>query len=377
MFITDVKVEPITLDDTVEIVELSRPSDDYFASVINHNSLAIFDDLESILLDNHNGQERRVVTELSSNSDLLKATLTLSHAEKLVIVTTSSQFNVKGEIIHAISGTLALCQAFISLGKEVTLIIDEGDEKLYSSCIEHMVEIGAFKSGMLPAIVIENKLCETFEQSPSVYDCILAIEGAGPTCSGTPKIYNLSPLVHELYEMLCTNARHNIKIIRVSDIRGDESGLRQEKSASADYHIVAGNSDWVGYALACGLYVASTSPFHWRYRNYAINADKPPQFNVLEFLPSIEQVRKLFHYLPTACSVIYTIKHCGQSSYPCNEVTCYVYTCPCVASFPRLYTPSFSVSPLEMTSTSIYTRDAIETVYGLSRGNEACLRFGI
>lgn len=298
MFITDVKVQPIPVNDDVEIVQLSRLNDPYFASVINRKSLAIFEELEKALLVNEGDG---IVTRLLSKSDLLKATLALSHAGKVVV---STVLNQRGEL-YGLSGTLAICQALLTLRKEVTLITDKEDEKLYKLCIQHMVETGVFKMDMFPAIVHESKFLEMCEKSSPACDCIVLI---GQSCHGTKnsqKIDKFSQPIDKMLEMIQKNP--HMTIIRMS-YKGGENGMGNvysnlmrntlvstcmttEHDASGDYHIIAEDFDWGGYALACGLYVVSTSPFHWRYRNHATNANKMPQFSLYQFLPTAEQVR--------------------------------------------------------------------------------------
>jgi len=51
MYIADIKLSPTMLDDTVEVVQLSRPTAPYFASVIDRKSLPTFEALELALLD--------------------------------------------------------------------------------------------------------------------------------------------------------------------------------------------------------------------------------------------------------------------------------------------------------------------------------------
>ena len=310
MFITDVKVEPKDLEDTVEIVQLSRPNDAYFASVINHKSLPFFEVLERALLDDPG---KRGIAHLFQKSDLLKATLALSHARTVAVTTgfpACTEFDVKEET-DGLPGALAVCQALITLGKEVTLIVDEGSEKLYNSCVEHLVGTGAFEAGKLTVIPFEKakeRLQQSSSPSPPVYNCLLAIERAGRNCRGTycsmkgKDISQYVQPVDELFEMARQNP--HVTTIGIGD-GGNELGMGKVYDSvvkniplgetiacnvSADYLVVSGVSNWGGYAVAGGLYVASSSPFHWRYRNHAINADQPPQFNLHKFLPTTEQV---------------------------------------------------------------------------------------
>ena len=311
MFITDVKAEPKCLDDEIEIIQLSKPNDTYFASVINQNSLPLFEALERALLDD---TDKKGIAKLFQKSDLLKAILTLSHARTVAVTTgfpVCTEFDVMEET-NGPPGALAVCQALLTLGKEVTLIIDERREKLYNSCVKHMVDIGAIKCGTLAVIPFEKakeKLHQNSTSSTPVYDCLVSVKRPGRNCYGTYSSMTGEDISHyiqpvdELFEMAQQNP--HITTIGIGD-GGNELGMGKAYgsvvknispgetiacSVSADYLIVAGVSNWGGYAVACGLYVASNSPFHWRYRNHAVNANQPPQFDLHEFLPTTEQVR--------------------------------------------------------------------------------------
>lgn len=313
MFITDVKAEPKDLDDEIEIIQLSRTNDAYYASVINHNSLPIFEGLEQVLLDD---TEEKGIAHLFQKSDLLRAVLALSHARTVAVTTgfpVRTEFDVT-EKINGPPGALAVCQALLSLGKDVTLIVDERRENLYISCVKHMVDIGAIKSGTLAVIPFEKakkKLQQNSTLSTPVYDCLLSINRPGRNRYGTYcsikgediSRYVQPIVIDELFEMAQQNP--HITTIGIGD-SGNELGMGRVYgsvvkkislgetiacSVSVDYLIVAGVSNWGGYAVACGLYVAANSPFHWRYRNYAVSADQPPQFDLHKFLPTTDQVR--------------------------------------------------------------------------------------
>ena len=311
MFITDVKVDPKKLDDTVEIITLSRPNDVYFASVINHKSFPIFEELEQILLDDP-GQ--RGVVHLFQKSDLLKASLSLSHATSVAVMTgfpVCTKQDVREET-DGLPGAFAICQALATLGKEVSLIVDEGSEKLYKACMEHMVKLGVFEAGSLAVVRFEKakermELDDSTSSSPA-YDCLVAIERAGRNSLGaysSMKGKDMSQYVQpfdELFEIAQRNP--HIATICIGD-GGNELGMGKVYdsivknipfgetiacSVAADYVIAAGVSNWGGYAIACGLYVASSSPIHWRYRNRSISAEQTPQFDVHKFLPTAEVV---------------------------------------------------------------------------------------
>ena len=327
MYITDVKLQPKDLQDTIEIVQLSRLDDAYFASAINRMSLFAFDELERALLDDPG---RRGIAHLFQKSDLLKATLSLSHARSVAVTTgfpVCTEFDVKEET-DGLPGAMAVCQALVCLGKEVTLIVDKDSESLYGSCVAHAVEIGAFGAGKVTIVTFEKAkelMAHDSASNSPPYDCLLAIERAGPNSQGvysSMKGLDISQYVQpidELFEMALRNPL--VTTVGIGD-GGNELGMGKvfrsvveniplgEKIAckvSTDYLIVAGVSNWGGYALACGLYLASRSPVHWRYRNHAINADRPPQFDVAKFLPTAEQVRCLWddHCIPPSQPMVY------------------------------------------------------------------------
>ena len=316
MFIADIKLSPTMLDDTVEIVQLSRPSAPYFTSVINRKSLPTFEALEQALLDDPG---KRGVAHLFQKSDLLRATLALSHAHSVAVTTgfpVCTEFEIKEET-DGLPGALAVCQALVTFGKDVTLVVDEGREKLYTSCVEHMVEVGALQAGsvaVIPFKEAKEKMKDAPSSSPPVYGCLVAIERAGRNSHGTycsmkgKDISQYVESIDELFEMAQQNP--HITTISIGD-GGNELGMGKVYDSvvkniplgetigcdvSADFLMAAGVSNWGGYALACGLYVASSSPFHWRYRNHAINADQSPQFDVHKFLPTAEQVRIILSY---------------------------------------------------------------------------------
>lgn len=304
MVVTDLVVQPAKLDDTVEIVQLSKPNNVYYASVINHKSLAAFEQLEETLFENKE-QGCKCITELTSESNLLKASLALSHARRVAIAIFSQTDH---HTHHGLIGILAICKALVTLGKEATLIVsNEEDKKLYDLCIEHMVEIGAFEACAAPTVIVVQ---ETIKNSSILAcDCILAIgrnylhiahfslksnESSQPfdqmfkTAYQNPYVTFIALMGEESDKRRHGDIHTNCDIVKNSSTTTLSSSETATNTVfQADYTI---SSDCGGYALAYGLYIASTSPFHWRYRNYAINAERPPLFCPHDFLPSTEQV---------------------------------------------------------------------------------------
>ncbi len=64
-------------------------------------------------------------------------------------------------------------------------------------------------------------------------------------------------------------------------------------------------SNWAGVAISIGLYIVSQSPVHWRYRNHALDADQPPNWNLDHFVLTDQQVQSVTQ------SILYVIQEGG------------------------------------------------------------------
>ncbi len=290
-----------------QVIPLSRDGDPFFASVVGESVAHVFAELEQVILDDPGN---RGVAHLFLKSDLLKATLALSHANRVAITTgfpCNTEYEQKEET-DGLPGALAICQALLALGKDVTLISDNRNQELFESCVASAVSTGALRTPVpvLPFSAAK-ELCKSTASKPA-FDCLLAIERAGRAVDGTYRTMKGNDISRDLepVDEVFTSARSNplVTTIGIGD-GGNELGMGKvlgkvrEKIRNgeviacvtpADFLIAAGVSNWGGYAIALGLYVVSMCPFHWRYRNHGINAEKPPKLNVDDFLPSATQV---------------------------------------------------------------------------------------
>ena len=310
MYITDQKSNPKPLEATPQVVQISRESAPFFASVIGDKAVWSLSKLEQAILEDPG---KRGVAHLFQKSDLLKAVLALSHANR-VAVTTGFPCNIDYEVkeeTDGLPGALAICQALLALGKEVTLISDSGNQALFEFCVAHMVSIGALKAQVpvkpfSEARELYNTSCS--KDTPP-FDCFLAIERSGRAADGTYRTMKARDVSRYLdpVDNLFTDVQSNphVTAICIGD-GGNELGMGKvfeevrrhitlgETIACAvpsDFVIAAGVSNWGGYAVALGLYAASMCQLHWRYRNHGINAESPPEFHIDQFLPTNEQVR--------------------------------------------------------------------------------------
>lgn len=246
MFVADIKREPECLGDPVKIVDLNKTGCEYFASVINQRSLAVFDDI------------LRILGSKQVNSDtILKASLALSHANKVVLTYTPTKSTCCQQI--AVLGVLVVCQALLTLGKAVTLVVNEADKKLFGAVVNYLTNLHS---------VAHIKIVSMETATQVAFDCLLTItEDCG----------------HELFKMAQKNPHTNIVALNRTEA---------PVKAGADYAILTESISTGACALAGGLYVVSSSPYHWRYKNYSINMNKPPQFSLTSFIPTNDQVRQ-------------------------------------------------------------------------------------
>lgn len=308
MFISDFKPAKKLLEGKIEVLRLSRPSAPYFASVIKDKYAAIFPKLEHALL---NDPGKRGVSHLFVKGDLLKAVLSLSHSKRIAICTgfPCNLDQAINEETDGLPGALSICQALLTLKKEVFLISEESKQDLYKKCVQKMVEIGALKSTVpvIPFKTAKEMMSTAAPDSPA-FDCLLAIERVGQSKDGTyrsMKSVDVSALVDPMDELF-VNAQSNqlVSTIGIGD-GGNEIGMGKVFSAvsknirfgetiacktATDFLIATGISNWAGYAVSLGLYAVSNCPVHWRYARHGINAETPPLFDVAEFLPSDDQV---------------------------------------------------------------------------------------
>ena len=306
MLITDILPQPITISSDVEIVELSRQDQPFFASVLELKSSQILSSMEKVLLDDPG---KRGVIHLFQELDLMKSVLTLSHANRVAITTgfpIHTELDVKEET-DGLPGALSICQALLALDKDATLLCDSSCLPLYKSCVNHMVELGALKLPV-PVISFSAALEMNKMASPGIptWDVLVAIERAGRNKSGNYCTMNAKTVSVEPMDDLFIAARSDplVSTICVGD-GGNELGMGKVYNqvvehilngdviaceTACDFVVACGMSNWAGYAISLGLYVVSYSPMHWRYRNHAIDADQVPDLAMDTFLPTSEQV---------------------------------------------------------------------------------------
>lgn len=308
MFIADAKPERKVLSEAIQVIELSRPNDPYFASIVGSKTANILGNFERSLLEDPG---KRGIAHLFVKCDLLKSVLLLSHSKK-VAITTGFPANVelpeKNET-DGICGALSMCQALLALGKQVTLISDQSSESVLRSCVQKMVSLGALKIHV-PVVSFKDAkdLVKGSQNDYPVYDCFVSIERCGRSADGTYRTMgkkDISALVDPIDDLFVYAASNPlVGTIGIGD-GGNEIGMGKVKDevvqninygdviacqTSTDFLVSTGISDWGGYAISLGLYAVSQCPIHWRYVHQSINAENTLPFLPSQFLPSNEQV---------------------------------------------------------------------------------------
>lgn len=315
MFISDVQSQPVDLSDDVDIVQLSREGQPFFASVLERRSASVLLNLERSLLDDPGN---RGVAHLYQESDLIKATLALSHASRVAVTTgcpVHAHLEVKEET-DGIPGALSVCQALTALGKEVVLISDSQSQRLFESCVEHSRKEGTLSSPV--EVITCSKAIELWDGATGLghappWDCLLAIERAGRGKDGVHWTMKAAPLSVDPVDDLFLKAlsHSSVSTIAIGD-GGNELGMGKvheqvvkhiphgdtiASTTPADFVIASGVSNWAGHALSLALYVVSaSSPMHWRYRNHGIGVNQPPSLDKQDFFPTTSQVGFFFTY---------------------------------------------------------------------------------
>ena len=306
MLISDQLYIPQPLASPPRVIQISRSGTPFFASILNEKTSQLFPKLEQILLED---RSHRGVQHLFQETDLLCATLALSHAKQVAIIIGFPclvEFEVKEET-DGLPGALAICQALQCLGKSVTLIADAGNRALFQSCVDHVVKNGGLKHEIDVVTLKNPKKLEVGGKGNPIFDCFLAIERSRKNKNSayiTVKEKDISKLVDPIDNLFEEAQTHPlVTTIAIGD-GGNELGMGKSYEAlkkhipngellgcivGCDFLIAAGVSNWAGYAIAAGLYAVSTCPLHVRYRNQGINAELPRELDITEFV-NTEQV---------------------------------------------------------------------------------------
>ena len=302
MFITDLPASPIELTDITSpcVVPISPPRFPFHASLVSKKRAELIRQLEEVILYDPGDCK---VANLRTEGDFLKSIVVLSHCQSVGVIfgfPCNREFECMEES-DGPPGALAIAKALQCLGKKVAIISEERNRAIVESSVELMVNS---KSTMSK---IEFKSCrEVLVTKGAEFDCLVAIERVGRARDGSHysmRGVDLGALIDPIDDVFVEAIRSDsIITIGIGD-RGNELGLGRvwdrakeilgENIAcdvAADYAILAGVSNWGGYALGAGLYLLATCPVHWRYSKYGINGDEIEDWDIDGFLPTEQEV---------------------------------------------------------------------------------------
>ncbi|XP_032300840.1 D-glutamate cyclase, mitochondrial isoform X4 [Coturnix japonica] len=267
----------------------------------------------------------RGIAHLLHPGELLKACLSLSHARSVLITTGfPTHFNYEPpEENDGPPGALAIAAMLQALEKDVAIVTDQRAMDLNKKIIEEAVQIGILKEPV-PLLSYQREsadsaltfLCESGNPRRPRFDHLIAIERAGMAADGNyynARKVNIKHLVDPIDELFLTaQTIPGITTTGVGD-GGNELGMGKVKDAvkkhikngdviacdvAADFAVVAGVSNWGGYAIACALYILSTCEIHDCYLRRAVGFSQLPKKTVwLSALPSVTKEEKLLKAL--------------------------------------------------------------------------------
>ena len=217
-----------------------------------------------------------------SNTDptLLKAALVVSHANKVAILLRDLES-------CSLLGAFAICQALLTLEKQVILISGDDNRESLETCAAKMVSMGVLMSHIPTVPLAKVKSVASTSTHPD-FDCLVTFSVVRD--SNTDVHINLTERGYKTSESSDTLSAEVFESKKVFVSERRNAFKLDEVHLPRDHAITTSFSNWGGYALSLGLYLISTCPLHWRYKNHGSGAESPPDFSVSQFLPSSEDV---------------------------------------------------------------------------------------
>ncbi|KAG2457611.1 D-glutamate cyclase, mitochondrial-like [Polypterus senegalus] len=265
----------------------------------------------------------RGIRALFVQDELLKASLSMSHA-KSVLITTGfpTHFNQNPpEETDGPPGALAMAAMLQALGKEVAIVVDLRALEMFRAIIAEALNQGILKQPV-PILSFQEAgqdaakrfLCLYGDPQSPRYDHLVAVERAGRARDGSyynMRKVNIKHLVDPIDDLfIAANTIPGITTTGIGD-GGNELGMGKVKEAvrkcmpngdliacdiAADHAIACGVSNWGGYAVACALYILNCCPIHERYLRKAVGlprlSEKPFW---TEALPVVSKEEQMMH----------------------------------------------------------------------------------
>ncbi|NXJ71609.1 GLUCM protein, partial [Rostratula benghalensis] len=323
MFVTDLKNDNVTTQSSREAPQVHCISQDpLHYSIVSAEAAQKIRNLETLIgID----PGERGIIHLLRREELLRACLSISHARSVLVATGfPTHFTYEPpEENDGPPGALAIAAILQALEKEVAIVTDQRAMNLNKKIIEEAVQLGILKRPV-PLLSYQREgadsalmfLCEKGNPGRPRFDHLIAIERAGMAADGNyynARKVNIKHLVDPIDDLfLAAQTIPGVVTTGVGD-GGNELGMGKVKDAvkkhikngdviacdvEADFTIVAGVSNWGGYAIACALYILSTCDVHDRYLRKAVGFPPlPKKTGWLSALPSVTKEEKLLKAL--------------------------------------------------------------------------------
>lgn len=317
---TEALASSLTPEGIPEVHQISQ--DPLHYSIASASAVQKIQELESIIaIDPGN----RGIGHLLRKGELLLASLSLSHARS-VLITTGFPTHFKHEPPEENDGppgAMALAAFLQALGKDVSMIVDQRALGLFEKLVDEAVEEGVLEM-RIPLLTFpggsagaaQSFLCRDGDRASPRFDHLVAIERSGRAADGNyynARKMNIKHLVDPIDDLfLAAQTIPGISSTGVGD-GGNELGMGKVKGAvkkhirngdviacdvAADFAVIAGVSNWGGYALACALYVLNSCAVHRRYQRKAIGPPRDPgEHSWTRALPSITKEEKMLGIL--------------------------------------------------------------------------------
>ncbi|XP_064569672.1 D-glutamate cyclase, mitochondrial isoform X2 [Zonotrichia leucophrys gambelii] len=259
----------------------------------------------------------RGIGHLRRQGELLAASLALSRAGSVLVTTgfPTHYSHQPPEENDGPPGALAIAAMLQALQKRVAMVTDRRAMELNTKIIEEAVQLGILKKP-IPLLSYQREnansalmfLCENGNPARPRFDHLVAIERAGMAADGNyynARKVNIKHLVDPIDELfLAAQSIPGITTTGVGD-GGNELGMGKVKDAvkkhikngdviacdvEADFTVVAGVSNWGGYAIACALHVLRCCATHERYLRRALGC--PHALSQRPWLPALPSVPK-------------------------------------------------------------------------------------
>ncbi|NXR54156.1 GLUCM protein, partial [Hippolais icterina] len=321
MFITDLKNDNVRpLGGVPQVHCISQ--DPLHFSIVSAEAAQKIKTLETLIgID----PGERGIRHLRRPGELLRACLALSHAGSVLITTgfPTHFTHQPPEENDGPPGALAIAAVLQALEKQVAMVTDQRAMDLNKKIIEEAVQLGILKKP-IPLLSYQREsadsalmfLCESGNPERPRFDHLVAIERAGMAADGNyynARKVNIKHLVDPIDELfLAAQTIPGITTTGVGD-GGNELGMGKVKDAvkkhikngdviacdvEADFTVVAGVSNWGGYAIACALHVLRCCELHDRYLRRAVGFPRAPSQRLwLPALPSVAKEEKLLKAL--------------------------------------------------------------------------------